>query len=181
MLLIKLHLACGKIHIPGFVHIDLSPMEHVDCRADIRHLDMFDSNSVDLIYASHVLEHFNRWEFRDVLREWYRVLKIGARLRLSVPDFEAYVELYNKQSFRLEELLACFCGGQNDELNYHNMVFDKEFLSEVLIKDIGFARTYLWDWRYTEHSHIDDFSQAYLPHMLKKHGKLMSLNLEAEK
>lgn len=177
----KLHLACGEIYIPGFIHIDLSPMDHIDYCADIRHLDMFDSNSVELIYASNVLEHFNRWEFRDVLREWYRVLKIGAYLRLSVPDFKSYIELYNKQDLKLENMLACFCGGQDSELNYHKMIFDEEFLSKVLIEDVGFVKTRIWDWRSVEHSHVDDCSQAYFPHMDKEYGKLMSLNLEAEK
>jgi hypothetical protein len=46
---------------------------------------------------------------------------------------------------------------------------------------VGFKEVYLWDWRETEHSHIDDFSQAYLPHMDKENGVLMSLNIEAKK
>ena len=37
------------------------------------------------------------------------------------------------------------------------------------------------DWRDTEHSELDDFSQSYLPHMDKDNGKLMSLNIEAVK
>lgn len=177
--MVKLHLACREVYIPGFIHIDLAPLEHIDHHIDIRHLDIFETGSVDLVYASHVLEHFNRWEFRDILREWYRVLKDGAILRLSVPDFNAYIELY--ETHGLENVLACFCGGQDYELNYHNMVFDREFLTKVLIEDIGFKETHLWDWRTTEHSHIDDCSQAYIPHMDKEHGKHMSLNLEAVK
>jgi hypothetical protein len=38
-----------------------------------------------------------------------------------------------------------------------------------------------YDWRDTEHSELDDFSQSYLPHMDKDNGKLMSLNIEAVK
>jgi len=34
----------------------------------------YDDSSVDEIYASHVLEHFGRHEFMDVLKEWNRVL-----------------------------------------------------------------------------------------------------------
>jgi len=28
---------------------------------------------------------------------------------------------------------------------------------------------------------VDDFSQAYLPHMDREHGRLMTLNVEADK
>ena len=38
-----------------------------------------------------------------------------------------------------------------------------------------------WLWRQTIHKDYDDFSQAYIPHIDKKHGILMSLNLGAEK
>ena len=38
-----------------------------------------------------------------------------------------------------------------------------------------------YDWRDTEHSEFDDHSQAYLPHMDKDNGTLMSLNVECKK
>ena len=46
---------------------------------------------------------------------------------------------------------------------------------------INFKEVNYFDWRKTEHSHIDDFSQCYLPHMDKDNGLLMSLNIEAKK
>ena len=60
------------------------------------------------------------------------------------------------------------------------MIFDKKFLSEILEK-CGFNKIHEWDWRKTEHSKYDDYSQSYLPHMEKESGMLMSLNLEATK
>jgi len=49
------------------------------------------------------------------------------------------------------------------------------------LETIGFKNVKRYDWHETEHSHIDDFSQCYLPHMDKENGKLMSLNVEATK
>jgi len=37
------------------------------------------------------------------------------------------------------------------------------------------------DWEKTEHAIYDDHSQAYLPHMDKKNGTLISLNMECIK
>jgi hypothetical protein len=58
------------------------------------------------------------------------------------------------------------------------MIFDEELLSRSLL-EVGFKRVRRWDWRQVEHGAIDDYSQAYLPHLDKDHGLLMSLNLEA--
>ncbi|MEQ8923929.1 MAG: hypothetical protein RIE60_24290, partial [Roseovarius sp.] len=71
-------------------------------------------------------------------------------------------------------------GGQRDQYDFHGMIFDEAALSEAL-KEVGFSETRLWDWRETEHSHMDDYSQAYLPHMDKENGVLVSLNIEAVK
>lgn len=57
---IQLHVGCGKIYLPGFVHVDLRPFPHVDHVAPADKLDMFGDNSVDLIYNCHMLEHIRR-------------------------------------------------------------------------------------------------------------------------
>ena len=61
----KLHLGCGKRHIPGFVHIDAVDYAHVDHVATIDNLGFIGDDSVDLIYNCHVLEHFRRREGRE--------------------------------------------------------------------------------------------------------------------
>ena len=63
----KLHLGCGRRHIPGFVHVDALPAPHVDIVGPVERLPMDDA-SVSLIYASHVLEHFGRYEYLAVLK-----------------------------------------------------------------------------------------------------------------
>jgi len=177
----KLHLGCGPRHIPGFVHIDVQPAPHVDIVGPIEKLPM-DDNSVSLIYASHVLEHFSRNEYESTLHEWFRVLEPDGILRLAVPDFAACAAIYYENGLAdgLSGLVGLIIGGQRNEHDYHKMIFDESFLRSILLT-IGFREVRLWDWRTTEHSHIDDFSQAYIPHLDKEHGKLMSLNIEAVK
>ncbi|WP_457608468.1 class I SAM-dependent methyltransferase [Nitratifractor sp.] len=177
----KLHLGCGRKYIPGFVHIDLQDFDHIDYRRSVDDLGFLEDNSVELIYSSHVLEHFGRHEYRRVLREWYRVLRPGGILRIAVPDFEAVARYYMEKDQNIELLLGLVMGGQKEgEFDYHKMIFDEKMLSKVL-KEIGFSQIRRYDWRETEHAHIDDYSQAYLPHMDKEKGMLMSLNLEAVK
>jgi len=177
----KLHLGCGKRYIKGFVHIDLREMDHIDYCAPVEKLDFLESGSVDLIYASHVLEHFGRHEYMDVLREWYRVLKPEGVLRVAVPNFDAVVQFYTEKSDDMNLILGQLVGGQkNGEFDFHNMVFSEKSLTESLL-NTGFSKVLPYDWRDTEHADVDDFSQSYLPHMDKENGFLLSLNLEAFK
>jgi predicted SAM-dependent methyltransferase len=178
----KLHLGCGRKFIPGFIHVDIAAHEHVDHVAPVDQLDWLADESVSLIYASHVLEHFGRAEVGRVLAEWHRVLEPGGWLRIAVPDFAACAKIYYEQGLAdgLTGLVGLICGGQRDEYDYHKMIFDEPLLSRFLL-EVGFRETRRWDWRGTEHAHLDDFSQAYLPHMDKVNGSLMSLNIEARK
>ena len=72
---LKLHLGCGSKYIPGFEHIDSTHHRHLSHCADVSHLPMYGDGTVDLIYASHVLEHFGRQQYPVVLREWHRLLR----------------------------------------------------------------------------------------------------------
>jgi len=178
---VKLHLGCGKKYIAGFKHVDLQDLEHIDYKTSVDDLHFAENNSVDLIYSAHVLEHFGRNEYKNVLKEWYRVLKPNGILRVSVPSFNSVVKYYTTKEDNLELLLGLLVGGQKiGEYDYHKMIFDKKLLTKVLF-EIGFSRVKEYDWRETEHSDLDDFSQAYLPHMDKENGMMMSLNLEAIK
>ena len=175
----KLHLGCGKKHINGFIHVDLLDYDHIDYQTSIDNLHFAEESTVDLIYACHVLEHTGRYKYKNTLSEWYRVLKPSGVLRLAVPDFSACVNYYS-QTGVLTDILGLLVGGQKDEYDYHNMLFDETLLTQTL-KDIGFKKVYRYDWKDTSHKDMDDYSQAYLPHMDKENGLLMSLNIEAIK
>lgn len=175
----KLHLGCGKRYIPGFIHIDLADYPHIDHRTDVSDLSMFEDNSIELIYVCHVLEHFKRNEIEGVLSEWYRVLRPEGVLRLSVPDFEAIVAVYEKYR-DIECVLGLLYGGQDYDCNFHHIAFDFKYM-ENLLRKVGFKSVHRYDWRETIHRNYDDFSQAYIPHMDKDHGLLVSLNVECEK
>ena len=180
--LLKIHLGCGSKFISGFQHVDSTHYRHLDYCADVSSLPFYRDCSASLIYACHVLEHFGRHEYMSVLAEWCRILAPGGILRLSVPDFAAVASLYSEQGLSdgLSGLIGLVSGGQRDASDYHKMIFDEALLVKSLL-DCGFASCRRWDWRSTDHSHIDDFSQAYLPHLDKSHGRLMSLNIEAVK
>jgi len=183
---LRLHLGCGKRYLPGWTHIDLADFPHIDHRQNASDLSNFADNSVDEIYACNLLEHFNRFEVPRVLAEWSRVLKCrtplgeaGGILRLSVPDFEASVAHY-LEHHDLAILESNFIGGQKDKYDFHYYQFDFALL-ERLLKNVGFANVQRYDWRDFLPEGFDDYSRCYLPHMDFEHGRLMVLNITAEK
>jgi hypothetical protein len=176
---LRLHLGCGDKIIDGFINID-NRKELVGVTVDdISTLSSIENETVSLIYACHILEHFPRHEYESVLKRWYEVLNANGVLRMSVPDFEKIYEYYGETK-NLKDLLGLLYGGQDYRTNFHHCAWDFKTLKSDLIS-IGFKSISKYDWRETDHSHIDDFSQAYLPHLDKENGKLMSLNIEAKK
>ena len=97
--MIKLHLGCGWRNFgDDWVHIDGGDYDHLQYN-DITKLP-YEDESVDLIYASHVLEYFDREEAVDILSEWTRVLKKGGALRIALPDrdWETYIKSTDSSS-----------------------------------------------------------------------------------
>ncbi len=178
----KLHIGCGiKNFGDNWIHIDGSNYDHIDYY-NIKKLE-FKDDSIDLIYSSHTLEYFDREEVLDVLTEWRRVLKKDGILRLSVPDFRTIARLYTEGKYSLEKFLGPLYGKwkmKENTIIYHRTTYDYDSLKNVLL-EVGFQEPLYWDWRKTEHSNHDDYSQAYLPHMEKENGIMISLNIEVKK
>lgn len=182
---VKLHLGCYHKKIHGFTNVDIREDVNPDLVDDVFKLNKIDNNSVELIYASHVLEHAQYP--LQVLERWYEVLKPGGTLRIAVPDMQAVCEhyIYHKD---ITVLKSFIWGSQKHPYDFHYVGFDEKLMRQLL-EQIGFKDIHRYDWRKTEHFFIDDYSQCYLPEISYKsrrpgdtiNGKLMSLNIEATK
>jgi len=180
----KVHLGCGHRFIPGFIHIDINKYKHIDYTSDIKKLHMFNNKTVDLIYACHVLEYFDNKEVYQVLKEWKRVLKKNGILRLSVPNFDSIIKIYKKyKDINYIGIKGPMYGQwknkKTGEFMYHKNIYNFITLKDVLKKN-GYKDIKKYNWKKTEHAMVDDYSQAYVPHMDQK-GILLSLNVEARK
>jgi len=184
---IKLHLGCDKRKIHGYVNIDIRGDVNPDIIDDICVLKKFKKNSINEIYACHVLEHINKANFKKVLNRWYEVLKPNGILKVCVPDLQAICEHYIFHK-NLDILIGLLYGGQRHPYDFHYIGWDEKTLTKDL-SSIHFKNIKRYDWRETDHFYIDDYSQCYLPKISyntrqigeQLDGKLMSLNMKATK
>src|SRR5215470_5529141 len=89
---LKLNLGCGDKILSDYVNVDIVQSRagfKPDVQCDLRRLKPFNDASVDEILSVHVVEHFWRWEVRDTLLEWKRVLKGGGKIVLECPNLQS--------------------------------------------------------------------------------------------
>lgn len=119
----KLNIGAGKTSLEGYEPWDLAQGRPAFP------LDLPD-NSVESIYASHILEHFGHRLTVAVLKEWFRVLKPGGDLRVAVPDFEQIVRRFLQCEQGPWE--AYILGGQVDDNDQHRAIFNRQKLEQAL-------------------------------------------------
>jgi predicted SAM-dependent methyltransferase len=153
-----LNIGCGSTILPSpFLNIDGRNLPGVDKVCDLFPLDFADSQ-FDLIYCSHVLEHFKKVQLKDVLCEWVRCLKDGGIMRISVPDIGALLKIYDMDG-DLDKIIGPLLGGQDYPQNFHYAAFDFDTLKSLML-DCGLEAVHRWNPRRTFHSEYWDFSQA---------------------
>lgn len=139
---IKLHIGGNEPH-PEWKILDIEPRPEVDYIGDASDLSQFEDNSIAAIYASHVLEHFYYSidnELINTLKEWYRVLKPGGQLFISVPDLRKLCWLYLHPEFKFADrthIMRIIFGGQTNIYDVHKVGFDVELLV-IYLAEVGF-------------------------------------------
>jgi predicted SAM-dependent methyltransferase len=89
-----LNLGCGGRFHPDWENLDFSPIAPSVRAHDLRKGIPFPDESFDVVYHSHVLEHFPKGDAPVFLRECHRVLKQGGVIRVAVPDLERIARMY---------------------------------------------------------------------------------------
>lgn len=93
-----LNLGCGSNYSKQkeWVNLDFFPNGENIIKHNLLLGIPFENNSFDLVYHSHVLEHFSKDDGEKFIAECFRVLKPGGILRVAVPDLERIARIYLK-------------------------------------------------------------------------------------
>jgi ubiquinone/menaquinone biosynthesis C-methylase UbiE len=100
---IVLHVGCGaaeaeslhqKFRGPDWreVRLDLDPSVNPDVLASIIDMRQIADGSADAVWSSHNLEHLSAHEVPLALREFFRVLKPGGFVLITLPDLQQVAE-----------------------------------------------------------------------------------------
>ncbi len=135
------------------VRLDLNPAVQPDIVGSITDLSAVPDESMDAVYSSHNLEHVYAHEVPIALGEFYRVLKPGGRVLISVPDIQEVAEHVAKGNLEeplyespagpisaidiLYGLRTAIAGGNH--FMAHRTAFTSESLSQKL-KQAGFSK-----------------------------------------
>ena len=103
------------------------------------------------------------------MNEWFRVLKKGGILGLSVPDFDLLIDRYKANENDINSIIDPLMGGQDYKYDFHMIVFNQSSL-ELLLKKMGFKEVKKWQPGSCEMTTFNDYS-----------NEKISLNLEAVK
>lgn len=154
----RLHLGCGHNFLSGWLNSDLCD------GGDIRFLNAgkpypFMDETFEYIFSEHLFEHLSMEEGLTMLQECFRVLKPGGHLRLTTPDLDFLIRLYerpdeecHKEYIRwsistFDETVARFYGKEDVPAMFvlnnfirswgHRMVYSQSVLKSILEK-VGF-------------------------------------------
>ncbi|HSW65485.1 MAG TPA: methyltransferase domain-containing protein, partial [Dissulfurispiraceae bacterium] len=89
-----LNLGCGQRYHSGWTNVDFKANSCEVIAHDLGKGLPFDSNSFNVVYHSHLLEHFSKEYAFTFLKNCFRVLKSGGIIRVVVPDLETIARLY---------------------------------------------------------------------------------------
>lgn len=97
---LKLHIGCGQIHFPGWIHLDAdSSLPHLDAVWHAADRLPCEDGACDFIYNEHFLEHLSVKEGAYFLSECRRVLSPKGVLRIGMPDMNEFVRQYWEQDW----------------------------------------------------------------------------------
>lgn len=137
--MLKLNLGSGP------EHLKIKDYENIDLKDGKSAYPLqYNSETVDEIRASHILEHFGKHEVQQVLKNWVDKLRPGGVLKIAVPDFDKIAKAYVDQQKMEHSPNDYIMGGQSDENDFHKSMFNKAILTKLL-EAVGLRDIQVWD------------------------------------
>jgi predicted SAM-dependent methyltransferase len=156
----KLQLGTGPNPLPGWLNTDLVPDSYPEHRDEIVFLDAtkpfpLDAMTFDYVFSEHQIEHVTEPEARSMLKECFRILRPGGRVRIATPDLSAILTLYEdpldeRARHYIDWVVTrflpnirsgnrrCYVINQMFMAYKHRFIYDHETLA-ALLTDAGFV------------------------------------------
>jgi predicted SAM-dependent methyltransferase len=175
----RLQLGTSNSLIKGWLNTDVLPTNREVVYLDATRRFPFRDNTFDYVCSEHMIEHVEYHDALFMLRECFRVLKPGRKIRMSTPDLKVLVGLFSDektaaQNFYIDWMTrrflpdATYCKEVfliNNAFRAwgHEFLYDREAI-EITMKKVGFK-----DVRYYHPGVSDDENLRGI----ESHGSVM--------
>ncbi len=142
----RVEVGSGGSPMPGYIHCDLCASPHVELVCTASAIP-FKHESIDEIYARHVLEHLTLQEAKLALMNWRGALRSGGRVDINVPDLKKTIRQLGKRGYspylnarvsNRDHAMGSIYGWQNNDRDLHKWGYTHESLSQIL-REAGFV------------------------------------------
>jgi predicted SAM-dependent methyltransferase len=120
-----LQVGCGPHKLPGWINSDLPGNPIADIAIDITDGLPFPDACLDVIYAEEVIEHIDRFEGIEFVKEAYRVLRPGGVLKLTTPDLTNVCRIFlgQHEKAKVEQFATTWISGDFSNEIWLNQIF----------------------------------------------------------
>ena len=168
----KLNIGGNQIH-KDWTIFNIQKKRGVDIVGDLKDLSQFKPDSIEEIYASHVLEHTTQKNCLEVLKYINRILIPGGKFYISVPNMDVLCALFinPKATYNVKfSLMRMMFGGQIDDYDYHYFGWNYDFMVQ-----------YLTQANFTNFKKVNSLGLFNDMSEIRAYGHLISLNIIARK
>jgi len=98
----KLHVGASNNVLEGWLNTDIFVNHEPVVYLDATKRFPFDDSTIDYIMAEHMIEHIEYRAAQVMLRECFRVLKPGGRVRFATPDLSVLLALHSREKTKAQ-------------------------------------------------------------------------------
>ena len=144
----KLHIGCGSNILHGWLNTDYFPINKLVIHLDATKKFRLPDQAFDYIFSEHMIEHITLDDGLQMLKECWRVLRPGGKIRITTPslefvcglvvwdrseDHEKYINWSNRgQNFPTSLNAACVVANTLMRNWGHTFIYDKTTLIGAL-------------------------------------------------
>lgn len=98
----KLQVGGGANPFPGWLNTDLTPAANT-IFLDATEVFPFENESFDYVFCEHMIEHISYGQALGMLKECFRVLRPGGKIRVSTPNLQVYLNLFSTKKDKTQQ------------------------------------------------------------------------------
>lgn len=148
----KLQIGAQSNSIGGWLNVDIHPKTYEVAYMDATEPFPFEDNSLDYVFSEHMIEHITFESGKFMIKECFRTLKKGGKIRIATPDLAFLINLYSKDKSSIQN-------------QYIDFSIEKYFKNSAPAFDTLVINNFMRDWG---HQFVHD--EKSLTYLLKEAG-----------